>query len=48
MKEGTVSAPHSAPCVYVLPVRGLSYLRGATAAGVKPLLSVQIVIDQLN
>jgi len=40
MKEGQCQSPHSFPELHdndVLPVRSLSYLGGATAAGVNPL-----------
>jgi hypothetical protein len=39
MTEGTVPVPPAAPALSddnVVPVRGVSYLGGVTAAGVKP------------
>ena len=46
MEEGTVSVPHTAPALIAIMtyylVQFVSYLGGAEAAGVKPLLCVQV------
>ena len=48
-QEGTVPVPPYRPCAdcddNVFPVQMLSHLGGAEAAGVKPLLSVQVFLN---
>ena len=49
MEEGTVSVPHTAPALIAIMtyylVQFVSYLGGAEAAGVKPLLCVQVFLE---
>jgi hypothetical protein len=49
MAEGTVSVPHTAPALIAMMtyylVQFVSYLGGAEAAEVKPLLCVQVFLE---